>query len=1127
MLLWLIGTGSSLAKGRVALVIGNSAYAHVPVLANPGRDAQTIAATLKSIGFDDVMVETDLDYGAMRRALGQFAKLAAGAEIALVYYAGHGIEVGGQNYLVPTDAELSHADLVEFESMPLSTVMAALSRANRLKLIILDACRDNPFAARMTREGATRSVGRGLARVEPDGGDTLVAYAAREGTVAIDGDGTNSPYATALARHLSEPGLDIRFLFGRVRDDVLTMTKRQQEPTYYGSLGGAAIALNQGTSSPVLAPSGAEATSELTQLRERLKLLELKLSEQPPNELRVDPDAGVGENKPPAVAALMNTDEERAGSLAADAGSAERATRATVPFEVTFGGEKDEGVSDARLLPDGGIVVVGKTASKGEGGSDGWVIKLDSEGRTVWQKTFGTVHDDALFNVEVLDDGRLVMVGGMGTDDRRGYAFWGGVLADDGTVLSSRSEKKGQHFENTATVRRDGRSVYMMVPLPRDTEPELSRDFITGWIEPDADNPRARGKDGELATMFDIVDGHLLTSGDDVLVVYDKKTGEQDGFARIENRVKRLNPDGKEVSDQLLSTGNDRRTSAVIDNGAGGIAFLANERFRAGQLDGVFLMSKMPDATTAFETPIAFAPDIEGRSLARLPDGRFVVAIHVGAGNIAPADGSLQYLSAQGQLMGSRVLGDRHFEVDPQRIIVRPDGGYTVVGTKKRRSNGEIDGWARTFPADAPSPVTSAFFGGSATDDKAAEKLASLDPDPLVERTPEQDQTVATLAFEITLGGSASETINDMRLLPDGGVIFVGETASKGAGKNDGWAVRLDASGAVVWDRAYGSEHDDAFYSVEALDDGTFVVFGGIGLDGKGGQAGGGQAWWGVRLSADGETILDERDNTDVGLASSRLLKSGGQSVLALMEFSEPDTKPRRYPIGRVTFDPADLTKPPDGDEIGFIEDMWLGNMVLNGDELLVFHDREMDKEGKYATFHNRVKRFSLDGKVLGVHLLSLGEERWMSSIIADGKGGFLISGSEKFEPSANGNAFLLAIDGGFKQRFEIVTGRAPSATGNALGLLPDGRIVATVIAGEATGHKRQGQVLFLSPADGKELGRIAIDTDSHEIDPYLMRMTADGGFIIAGNKIDRKTGGSDGWVRAFVPDDPQVMAAK
>ncbi|HEU4379903.1 MAG TPA: tetratricopeptide repeat protein [Hyphomicrobiaceae bacterium] len=222
---------------RVALVVGNSRYAHAPALRNPAGDAKLLAQSLRESGFSQVRELYDADLSALGRALKDFGDLAVGSDWAVIYFAGHGIEVGGTNYLIPVDAKLETQAHVEDEAVPLSRVMSKVTSASKLQLIILDACRNNPFVPRMRGTGRTRSVGSGLTAIEPDTG-VLVAYAARDGTTASDGEDTspNSPYADALARHIGEQGLEISLLFRKVRDDVLTKTAKQQEPYTYGSL---------------------------------------------------------------------------------------------------------------------------------------------------------------------------------------------------------------------------------------------------------------------------------------------------------------------------------------------------------------------------------------------------------------------------------------------------------------------------------------------------------------------------------------------------------------------------------------------------------------------------------------------------------------------------------------------------------------------------------------------------------------------------------------------------------------------------------------------------------------------------------------------------------------------------
>jgi hypothetical protein len=236
----------ALAARRVALVIGNSSYQNVAHLANPANDATALADTFKKADFELVTLRKDLGALALRRALREFSDKARDADIAVVYYAGHGLEVDGVNYLIPIDATLERDSDVYDEAIPLDRVLVAVEPAHQLRLIILDACRDNPFAKTMKRTLAQRAVSQGLARVEPDSPNTLIAFAARAGSTASDGDRTNSPFATALVAHLTTPGLDLRKAFGYVRDDVMKATNNRQEPFIYGSLGGDDIALAPG-----------------------------------------------------------------------------------------------------------------------------------------------------------------------------------------------------------------------------------------------------------------------------------------------------------------------------------------------------------------------------------------------------------------------------------------------------------------------------------------------------------------------------------------------------------------------------------------------------------------------------------------------------------------------------------------------------------------------------------------------------------------------------------------------------------------------------------------------------------------------------------------------------------------
>jgi uncharacterized caspase-like protein len=234
---------AALADKRVALVVGNSAYQNVVRLPNPVNDASAIAELFRGAGFDAVDARSDLGSLEFKRAIREFTYQARDADIAVVYYAGHGIEVGGINYLIPVDAKLATDLDAEDEGVSLDRVIRAIEPAHRLRLVILDACRDNPFNKKMQRTMAMRAVNNGLAKIELTLSDTMIAYAAKAGSTAEDGNGANSPFTSALLKHLTEPGLDVRLAFGRVRDEVWARTGHRQEPFVYASLGGSEVPL--------------------------------------------------------------------------------------------------------------------------------------------------------------------------------------------------------------------------------------------------------------------------------------------------------------------------------------------------------------------------------------------------------------------------------------------------------------------------------------------------------------------------------------------------------------------------------------------------------------------------------------------------------------------------------------------------------------------------------------------------------------------------------------------------------------------------------------------------------------------------------------------------------------------
>ncbi|WP_286192746.1 caspase domain-containing protein [Stappia sp. BW2] len=239
--LLLLSLNSAQAERRVALVIGNSGYANVAELKNPYNDAQGMSEKLKDLGFD-VVTGLDLSLRDMRQTVRAFIKKLDKADLALFFYAGHGIQVNGENYLVPVDAQLdTHLDL-DFETLPANLVLNAMEQSTKVNLVFLDACRNNPFTENLARSMGTRSsaVGRGLAKIG-SGVGSLISFATQPGNVALDGDGKNSPFTSALIKHLGTPGQDVTRDLVMVRRDVLEATKGQQVPWDNSSLTGEVI----------------------------------------------------------------------------------------------------------------------------------------------------------------------------------------------------------------------------------------------------------------------------------------------------------------------------------------------------------------------------------------------------------------------------------------------------------------------------------------------------------------------------------------------------------------------------------------------------------------------------------------------------------------------------------------------------------------------------------------------------------------------------------------------------------------------------------------------------------------------------------------------------------------------
>lgn len=226
------------AAKRVALVIGNAAYVQAGALTNPVNDAADMAKALTEAGFD-VVLGLDLDRRSFDEKLRAFSRSLDGADTAVLFYAGHGLQVAGRNYLVPVDAGLSTERDLDFEAISLDFVLRQMEvgREGKTSIVFLDACRDNPLARNLARSMGTRSasIGSGLAEVQTGVG-TFIAYSTQPGNVALDGAGRNSPFTAALAAHVSEPGKNLTSIMIEVRNDVLKATDGRQVPWDHSAL---------------------------------------------------------------------------------------------------------------------------------------------------------------------------------------------------------------------------------------------------------------------------------------------------------------------------------------------------------------------------------------------------------------------------------------------------------------------------------------------------------------------------------------------------------------------------------------------------------------------------------------------------------------------------------------------------------------------------------------------------------------------------------------------------------------------------------------------------------------------------------------------------------------------------
>ena len=426
-LIFLLLPLSAQAVEKIALVVGMSNYRTVVKLDNTVNDARGISRTLGTIGFQ-VTTLLDATGEKFRAAIDEFAFRAETADLALIYFAGHGVEVQGENFLIPIDADVHSNSDIQRQAISLKELLASVEGARKMRIVILDSCRDNPFGDALDQDAlqeaaaaadTTRSAGGGgLAAPSPDRG-TLVAFAARDGQRALDGTGANSPFALALMHNLPTPGLEISLMFRQVRDEVLKETFNRQEPHTYGSL--------SGTPFYVAGTSAQDSQVENDNLRVAWSDI------RPAQETQLAALADQGDTRSMVGLAYMrlNADDTRYApseaavllTRAADAGSAEAQFELARLYEIGLGVERNPDrarslyISAAELgFPDA-LNDLGFFYFQGELG----LPRDPQKGLAYFERAADLRQPQAMFNfASMIDDG---IVAGKGPADAAAYIY--------------------------------------------------------------------------------------------------------------------------------------------------------------------------------------------------------------------------------------------------------------------------------------------------------------------------------------------------------------------------------------------------------------------------------------------------------------------------------------------------------------------------------------------------------------------------------------------------------------------------------------------------------------------------------------------------------------------------------
>lgn len=421
-------SGAVLAETeRVALVLGLGAYQTIEPLDNTRNDARAIAESLEGIGFD-VTLSLDATGDELRQLLDDFSFRSEVADLALIYFAGHGVEAQGENFLIPVDAKITSNRDIQRQSISLKQVLASVERARKMRIVILDSCRDNPLGdsidlaqslsgGSQTSTDSTRG-GGGLAAAKPDRG-TLVAFAAKDGQVALDGAGENSPYARALVEKMVEPGLEISLMFRQVRDKVLQDTNNLQEPHTYGSLTGvpfylAGAAEGQKDISGAagqaawasIRPDQEEQLLALADLGDTRSMLGLAYMRLNPNEGRFDPVQAVAFLEKAAAAGSPEAQFELAKIYERGTGVPVDETRALELYQAAADQDFADAINDLGFLYyQGGLGLPSDPAKALE----------------LFERAADLRHPQALFNFAALiDDG---LIASKGPSDAADYLY--------------------------------------------------------------------------------------------------------------------------------------------------------------------------------------------------------------------------------------------------------------------------------------------------------------------------------------------------------------------------------------------------------------------------------------------------------------------------------------------------------------------------------------------------------------------------------------------------------------------------------------------------------------------------------------------------------------------------------